>query len=808
MGRTLRRILVIHDWFSISRPSRPAPAIRCTAAALTVAAVAGLMRPEWVSAGPAPPLVVDELPAPFEPKEAASAAQLRRQHALALYAAGREYERRGDYNQALRRYQRAFRYDPATTVGFAIIRLAKDKLKRDAEADRYLVRVIETIEGVDAELLRELADYLTKKGRWQKAADLLQRVLESDEIDQGEVPATERVVLHLQIGQLLHLTENYDKAADHFEHVVEALDRPEQLADNAALKSLLIDKAGPTLNLLGDSFLLAGRLDQAENVFRRAHKAQADEGLLGYNLARVFHARKKNQEALGHLQAYFDNQLASEGAAPYRLLAELLEASGQSDQLIPRLEAMRRADEENVPLGYFLALKYRDSDQFDKAAKLAREMLDKAPTISGYRHLVDTYRRQGDHASLLDVLGELVDSLGVLEPLRDEGEAVWSVPATVDALAQTARSRLAQPDAALPYAQRVALALVALEANRPELAEEFFDLAIDARPEATSELLLTWGIKLLVEEQYAAAGEVFLRGTKAELEADDTAEFYYYLAAALEAEGKTDAALEAARKATQLRKDTPRLLSRLAWVQYHGGRYDEAAKAYADIVGRFGEEHDSGEVRQVVRDARLVLSNLAVLEGRLDEAEEWLEQVLDEFPDDVSAMNDLGYLWADADKNLDLALEMIEQAVEAAPENQAYRDSLGWVFYRLGRYGEALVELKKAAAGDDPDPVILDHLGDVYLAVGKPGDAVRNWKLAAKKLEERLASDQPVDHDTASRIESLRAKIARHETTAGNSSARPNKAQDAEEIPSSSSGKSSPESAIENTQPGASSTGK
>jgi Flp pilus assembly protein TadD len=136
----------------------------------------------------------------------------------------------------------------------------------------------------------------------------------------------------------------------------------------------------------------------------------------------------------------------------------------------------------------------------------------------------------------------------------------------------------------------------------------------------------------------------------------------------------------------------------------------------------------------------LVLSNLAVLAGDMAEAEEWLEQVLDEYPDDISAMNDLGYLWADQNKHLDQALAMIRRAVEAEPENAAYRDSLGWVLFRLGRFDEAIAELEKAAAIGEPDAVILDHLGDAYQAAGRVEQAREAWRRAAEGF--RKAKDE------------------------------------------------------------------
>ncbi len=116
-------------------------------------------------------------------------------------------------------------------------------------------------------------------------------------------------------------------------------------------------------------------------------------------------------------------------------------------------------------------------------------------------------------------------------------------------------------------------------------------------------------------------------------------------------------------------------------------------------------------------------------------AVEWLEQVLDEFPDDPGANNDLGYLWADNNQHLQRALRMIQLAVAAEPENDAYRDSLGWVLFRLGRFGEALVELQKATSGENPEGEVLDHLGETYVKLGQIAEAKAAWKRAAEAFQ-------------------------------------------------------------------------
>jgi tetratricopeptide (TPR) repeat protein len=147
-------------------------------------------------------------------------------------------------------------------------------------------------------------------------------------------------------------------------------------------------------------------------------------------------------------------------------------------------------------------------------------------------------------------------------------------------------------------------------------------------------------------------------------------------------------------------------------------------------------------VRDVLRDARLVLSNISVLENKLPESEEWLEQVLDEFPEDIGALNDLGYLWADSGKHLELALAMIQKAVAGEPKNMAYRDSLGWVLFRLGRHGEAVAELKVAASVDEPDGVILDHLGDAEAKAGDTAAAIDAWRRAAAAFEKHADAEK------------------------------------------------------------------
>jgi tetratricopeptide (TPR) repeat protein len=287
-----------------------------------------------------------------------------------------------------------------------------------------------------------------------------------------------------------------------------------------------------------------------------------------------------------------------------------------------------------------------------------------------------------------------------------------------------------------------AAALLAAEGKRWPQAEEFFELAIKAQPKDRAELLLAWGLQLLIEGKHEEAAAVFQRGIDSRALPDDNPAFHFYLAGALAMQDKHDEALAAAQAAAEKRPGNPRFESRLAWILYHARRYDDARQAYQKLIEKYDNDYSSPEVREVLREARLALSNIEVQQENWLAAEEWLEQVLDEFPDDPSANNDLGYLWADRGVHLQRALRMTRLAVEAEPDNVAYLDSLGWALHRLGKHDEALPPLEKAAESDDPDGVILDHLGDVYQALGRHDDAHNAWKRALEAFHKAEENDK------------------------------------------------------------------
>lgn len=104
-------------------------------------------------------------------------------------------------------------------------------------------------------------------------------------------------------------------------------------------------------------------------------------------------------------------------------------------------------------------------------------------------------------------------------------------------------------------------------------------------------------------------------------------------------------------------------------------------------------------------------------------------------PDQPQVLNYLGYSLVEEQRKLDEALDMIERAVAASPDSGYIVDSLGWVYYRLGRYDEAVAQMERAVELEAVDPVVNDHLGDVYWAVGRKREAQFQWKRALSFIE-------------------------------------------------------------------------
>ena len=111
-------------------------------------------------------------------------------------------------------------------------------------------------------------------------------------------------------------------------------------------------------------------------------------------------------------------------------------------------------------------------------------------------------------------------------------------------------------------------------------------------------------------------------------------------------------------------------------------------------------------------------------------AEPNFRKALELLPDQPQVLNYLGYSWVDMNMNLKEGLAMIQKAVDLRPSDGYIVDSLGWAYFRMGRFEDAVREMERAVSLKPEDPVLNDHLGDAYWRVGRKLEATFQWNQA------------------------------------------------------------------------------
>jgi tetratricopeptide (TPR) repeat protein len=153
-------------------------------------------------------------------------------------------------------------------------------------------------------------------------------------------------------------------------------------------------------------------------------------------------------------------------------------------------------------------------------------------------------------------------------------------------------------------------------------------------------------------------------------------------------------------------------------------KYAESVPVLEKLVAR----PDGGLTAPGSKAAHFLLGAAYERSGKREQAVAEFRRLLDADPEYHAALNYLGYMFAERGENLGEAQKLIEKAVALEPDNGAYVDSLGWVYYRLGRFEQARTTLERATRLEIADGTVQEHLGDVYGAMGqrdRAGEAYR-----------------------------------------------------------------------------------
>ena len=173
-------------------------------------------------------------------------------------------------------------------------------------------------------------------------------------------------------------------------------------------------------------------------------------------------------------------------------------------------------------------------------------------------------------------------------------------------------------------------------------------------------------------------------------------------------------------------------------------RYSEAEQAARKAESLSPEPRDN-------EGAWLMLGAVYEHQKQFDKAEDQFKKVLDVNPKNAEVLNYYGYMLADRGVRLEQAHDLIQRAVELDPLNGAYLDSLGWVYFKQNKLGDAAAMLLKAIEHEPHDPTIRSHLGDIYAKQGHMDLAAAQWEKSLAEWHRSLPAD--VESDKVAEVE-------------------------------------------------------
>jgi tetratricopeptide (TPR) repeat protein len=509
--------------------------------------------------------------------------------------------------------------------------------------------------------------------------------------------------------------------------------------------------------MLAKLYGTSGNAPDAEKAYNTALALEPDNEDALTGLAMLYGNMGDTKRAIEKLKA------ATEKNPNDRSLRILAQAYEEQKDYKNAAETLRKAvalspDDDHLARG--LAEDLYFSDQIEEALKIYQDLASRSPRdpLIPLR-MAEIYSNKRDYSKAHEAIekAKKIDPDG-LEPRQEEiklyeaeGKLDQSIATLNSLLADTARkiySKEEQQERAGRYEELGNLNRTA--GHYPEALEAFKQMGAVYKDSAQLMAVQT-------VETYRAAKDL----ASAQREAEAALKKFpnEYLIAREHAEvmgdlGKTDEAATELRGLLNGPRDFQTLLA-TAEVYEKGKRFADMGKTLdeAEKLASTDEEKESVFFMRGAMFERM---------KKYDESEAAFRKVLALNPQHAGALNYLGYTLADRNLRLDEAYQLIKKAVDLDPDNGAYLDSLGWVYFRQGKLADAEGCLIKATSHMDADPTVHDHLGDVYLKLGKTKEAIAQWTASLKGFKDELPSE--VDPEDVSKIgtklDAARVKLA------------------------------------------------
>ncbi len=505
--------------------------------------------------------------------------------------------------------------------------------------------------------------------------------------------------------------------------------------------------------LWGRQAELAMQFEEALEAYEKALICDPEADYIIRKIPVMLLRMKRGDEAVTLLNNYLNDKPHDTGVR--RLLARVYIGLGSYDEAAEQYRVIHSQNPEEVSSLLLLSELYLNLNKSDQAEQVLNELL----TVSSnsypahvmlarihlnnkkYQQAVDEYQKALDMSWSVDLLMEMSEVyiqqkefdkvIGIYsEILKQDGDNERVSLALInflllqnkekEALAELNRLKTltGEPD-------RVDLSIARLYARLEKYnqAVEILQKYLERKNTADARYLLA--VILTQAEKYDQAVYELQR-------IDSTAEEFesavILQVRVLRFLDRPEQAVEVLEKAIENEQDRrPDMFVMLAALYQLQGKTDLGRTTFDRALSAFPDNDE------LLYDYGLFLDTL----GSQEEAMSLMQELIKRQPEHGEALNYVGYSWADKSIHLDKALEYIQRAVKLKPDNGYIRDSLGWVFYKLGRIEEARQALEEAVRlSKDEDYAIYDHLGDVYLELGRKEDALDAYEKAYALVEE------------------------------------------------------------------------
>ena len=516
--------------------------------------------------------------------------------------------------------------------------------------------------------------------------------------------------------------------------------------------------------LLGRLYLRNNDLQRAENEFKIAVKLQPDSEEAVTTLAYLYNEEGDTNRAAQVLASIPD---AARSAKLYSALGYTYEQQKQYKNAIDAYKRAIELDRDNLDAIRGLAQNLMNDGQTNAALEQYKIIADANPEdAQTYLKMAEIYRKTGKFDLALENLKKaesmVQDSIEVPYNIA----AVYQAQGRYDEAIQVLQNLLKKTEKAdSSYTQGEKnnravflerLGTIYRENNNNQLAIDTFRkmlvLGDDNAVRGYQQIIDTYREAKQWQQATDAAREASQRLPK-----DRGLKMVY--AAQLADMGQVDAGLQQVKSLLTGKPDDREVYITLAQMYSRLRRWPEAEEA-VDKAEQLSTKPDDK------KDVYFLRGSIYERQKKYDQAEEMFRKVLVGDAQNANVLNYLGYMLADRGMRLDEALNMIKKAVDLDPANGAYLDSLGWAYYKLGKYELAEDTLIKASQRIGTDPTVQDHLGDLYQKTGRLKLAAAHWERALQEWNKTVAAE--VDQNDVARVqkklESAKMKLAKEDS--------------------------------------------